>query len=37
MDFKKSDPEMQEGHIEIMCEESNVGQFINKYLKNDHL
>lgn len=37
MDFKKSDPEMKEGHIEIMCEESNVGQFINKYLKNDHL
>ena len=33
MDFGKDTPEMNQGHIEVMCEEANVSQFINNYSK----
>ncbi|WOZ74128.1 hypothetical protein [Limosilactobacillus reuteri] len=35
MDFGKDTPEMNQGHIEVMCEEANVSQFINNYLQSE--
>lgn len=26
---------MNQGHIEVMCEEANVSQFINNYLQSE--